>query len=206
VLGCLQRAYLRWKHGPSIVVVSGLPRSGTSMMMKMLHAGGMDLATDNIRTADEDNPKGYFEHERVKELDKGGDKSWLGEFRGRTIKIISFLLPDLPGDYHYKVIFMRRHLEEVIASQNKMLVRRGEPTDEANDAKMIKSYRMHLRKVDFLLEDETHFSSLDVDYREVLERPAEHAAHIRRFVGMDLDIDKMAGAVDRQLYRNRRES
>jgi len=206
VLDLLQRAYLKWKYGPSIVVVSGLPRSGTSMMMKMLDAGGMDLATDNVRTADEDNPKGYFEYERVKELDKGGEKSWLEEFRGKAIKIISFLLPDLPGEYHYKVIFMRRHLDEVIASQNKMLVRRGEPTDEANDAKMIKSYRMHLRKVDFILEEETHFASLDVDYREVLERPAEHAARIRQFVGMDLDIDKMAEAVDRQLYRNRRES
>ena len=176
------------------------------MMMKMLDAGGMDLATDQIRTADEDNPKGYFEYERVKELDKGGDKSWLEEQRGKAIKIISFLLKDLPDDYHYKVIFMQRHLEEVIASQNKMLVRRGEATDEANDNKMIQSYRMHLRKVAFMLENEENFSFMDVDYREVLERPAEHATRIRAFVGKELDIDRMVGAVDKQLYRNRRES
>jgi hypothetical protein len=206
VLGLLKRAYLKWKFGPSIIVVSGLPRSGTSMMMKMLEAGGMELATDNIRTADEDNPKGYFEYERVKQLDKSEDKSWLGHCRGKAIKIISFLLRELPADFHYKVIFMQRHLEEVIASQNKMLVRRGEPTNEANDNKMIKNYGMHLKKMEFLLEDEPNFSTLEVGYREVLERPAEHAARIRRFVGIDLDTEGMAGAVDRKLYRNRRES
>jgi hypothetical protein len=206
VLDFLRRAYLKWKYGPAIIVVSGLPRSGTSMMMKMLQAGGMELAADDIRTADEDNPKGYFEYERVKELDKQAEKAWIGEFRGKAIKIISFLLRDLPADYHYKVIFMRRHLEEVIASQNKMLVRRGEPTDEAHDAKMIQSYRIHLRKVGFMLANESHFSFLDVDYRDVLERPGEHAARIRRFLGQDLDVARMAEAVDRQLYRNRRES
>jgi hypothetical protein len=204
LLGALRSYLLKRKYGPSIIVVSGLPRSGTSMMMKMLSAGGLELATDNIRTADEDNPKGYFELERVKELDKGGDKCWLGEYRGKVVKIISFLLRELPNDFHYKVIFMHRNFEEIIASQNKMLVRRGEPTDEANDEKMIQLYRKHLRKVKFMLESGGNFSAIDASYRDILDRPVEHAARIAEFIGMDLDSDKMVGAVDRQLYRNRR--
>jgi hypothetical protein len=206
LLGPLRNYFLKRKYGPSIIVVSGLPRSGTSMMMKMLSSGGLEMATDNIRTADEDNPKGYFELERVKELDKGVDGSWLGEYRGKVVKIISFLLRDLPEEFHYKIIFMRRDFEEIIASQNKMLVRRGEPTDEANDEKMIQNYRFHLRKVEALLEFSDHVSSLDVNYRDVLDSPAEQAARVARFIGMKLDPNRMAEAVDRQLYRNRREA
>ncbi len=204
-MGGFVRNFLnRRKFGEPIILVSGLPRSGTSMMMKMLTAGGLDIVTDEIRTADEDNPKGYFELERVKELDKSEDKAWLADCRGRVVKIISFLLKDLPDDYHYKVLFMRRNLEEVMASQNKMLVRRGEPTDEANDEKMIAAYKTHLRKVDFMFEERSNFDALDVDYREVLEKPAEYAARIRKFLGADMDVQEMASAVDKSLYRNRR--
>lgn len=173
------------------------------MMMKMLDAGGMPLVTDAARVADEDNPKGYFEDERVKQLNKAGDRGWLRDCRGRAIKIISLLLPDLPDENFYKVVFMRRDLSEVIASQNKMLVRRGEPTGEANDRKMIESYTMHLRKVEFLLEDRSNFDSIDVDYRETLGDPRRHAERIRDFLRADLDLDKMAAAADARLYRNR---
>jgi hypothetical protein len=204
-LEIVRRIFRKLKYGPSIVVVSGLPRSGTSMMMKMLEAGGLEIATDNIRTADEDNPKGYFELERVKDLDKSGDKDWLDRYRGKAVKVISFLLKDLPEEYHYKVIFMERHLEEVIASQNKMLLRRGEPTDEANDEKMIANYEMHLRKTEFLLEEYPNYSTMRVQYRDALDEPREHAVMIRRFLGMNLDTDRMAEAVDRNLYRNRRQ-
>jgi hypothetical protein len=206
LLGPLRNYFLKRKYGPSIIVVSGLPRSGTSMMMKMLSAGGVELATDNIRTADEDNPKGYFELERVKELDKGEDNSWLGEYRGKVVKIISFLLRELPDEFHYKIIFMRRDFEEIIASQNKMLVRRGEPTDEANDEKMIQNYRFHLRKVEAMLEYGDNLSVIDINYRDVVDHPAEQAARVARFIGMKLDPHRMAEAVDRQLYRNRRQA
>ena len=92
----------------------------------MLEAGEVPIVADYLREADEDNPKGYFEYEPVKSLDKEGDKGWVGECRGKVIKVISFLLPHLPLNLHYKVIFMRRNLDEVIASQNKMIERRGE--------------------------------------------------------------------------------
>src|ERR1041385_2006037 len=106
-----------------IAIVSGLPRSGTSMMMKMLVAGGLEALTDNIRTADEDNPEGYFEFEMVKKL--GDDRSWLADARGKCVKIVSSFLKHLPQDFTYKIIFMRRNIEEVLASQRQMLVRRG---------------------------------------------------------------------------------
>jgi hypothetical protein len=206
VFAFLKDRRLRRKYGAPIIVVSGLPRSGTSMMMKMLDAGGLDLVTDNVRTADEDNPKGYFEYERVKDLDKTDDKSWLAGYRGKVVKIISFLLRDLPDDFHYKIIFMRRDLEEVIASQNKMLIRRGEPTDEANDAKMIKNYKMHLVKTDFLLEEKPNLDALLIDYRGAIEDPRSQATAVARFLGMKLDVDRMAEAVDPRLYRNRSQA
>ena len=132
MLPALKEVSRRLRFGKSIIVVSGLPRSGTSMMMRMLEAGGIEIMTDDQRAADVDHPRGYFELERVKELDKGGDKSWLDGARGKAIKIISFLLRELPPDYHCKVIFMRRGIDEIIASQNKMLERRNE-RNETND-------------------------------------------------------------------------
>lgn len=203
MLGYLRERRLKSRYGSPVIIVSGLPRSGTSMMMKMLDAGGAEVVTDSIRSADEDNPRGYFELERVKELDKGGDKSWVRDCRGKVVKVISFLLRDLPEENWYKVLFMRRHFDEIMASQNKMLVRRGEPTDEERDAGMVKRYEFHLRKTEFLLEEAEHFQCLDVDYRGVLDDPSAWARRIRGFLRLDLDRQKMRGVVDKSLYRNR---
>ncbi|HXV75690.1 MAG TPA: hypothetical protein VD788_05165, partial [Candidatus Polarisedimenticolaceae bacterium] len=139
--------------GEPVIVVSGLPRSGTSMMMNMLTAAELEVVSDRVRVADEDNPKGYFEDERVKDLERNPDRAWLRDCRGKVVKIVSFLLKDLPDDNRYKVIFMRRDLGEVIASQNKMLERRNEERgsgDMNEDEKMIRLYETHLRKIDFL--------------------------------------------------------
>ena len=195
--------WLRSCLGAPIVVVSGLPRSGTSMMMKMLSAGGLAVVTDAIRSADDDNPKGYFELEQVKDLDKGKDKSWLKGHRGKVVKIISFLLKDLPDDNAYRILFMRRDLEEVIASQNKMLVHRGEPTDPAGDAKMIELYRKHLRKVEVLVGGKRNVKWLDVSYNDVVNAPRKPAEEVARFLAAGLDVEKMVAAVDPSLYRNR---
>ena len=131
----IQRLYRRLRFGPPIVVVSGLPRSGTSMLMKMLEAGGLSVMTDGQRTADEDNPKGYFEVERIKGLAQEGERGWLAGARGKAIKIISYLLRSLPPQFNYRVVFVRRDLDEVLASQSKMMARRGE-TDQIPPAKM----------------------------------------------------------------------
>jgi hypothetical protein len=188
----------------AIIVVSGLPRSGTSMMMNMLTAGGLEAVTDELREADDDNPRGYFEFERVKELDKDGDKSWIENARGKAIKVISSLLEELPETCHYKIIFMRRSIAEVIASQNTMLVRRGEPVNPAEDDRMRENYEKHLRKIEYFLGEQPHFDMIDVHYKEALENPAREAERIARFLGMELKIDDMCAAVDQQLYRNRR--
>ena len=202
MLSILRRTYRRIRFGEPIVVVSGLPRSGTSMAMKMLEAGGLSAVVDGIRAADEDNPRGYFEDERVKDLGRMRDKSWLAGARGKAIKVISYLLKDLPAAHNYKVVFMRRDFREVLASQAKMLERRGE-TSESSDERMIELYEDHLWKVDRLLRRAPHLEALDVHYTAVLEDPAGEARRIHDFLGLPLDVEKMAGVVDERLYRNR---
>ena len=127
-----------------ITIVSGLPRSGTSMMMRILEAGGMRILKDEIRKADEDNPAGYYEFEKVKELKK--DPSWLENAKGKAVKIISSLLEHLPERYIYKIIFIHRNMEEILDSQRQMLIRRGEATNEVSDEKVGKMFLKHLKK------------------------------------------------------------
>jgi hypothetical protein len=201
--GFLQRSLRKLKHGAPIVVVSGLPRSGTSMCMKMLEAGGVPLLMDGIRTADEDNPKGYFELEKVKELDKSDEKEWLKEARGKAVKIISFLLKDLPEDNNYRILFMVRNIEEVLASQAKMLDRRGE-VDETEDDRMTDIYAGHLAQVRRLLKMGPQFEVMDIKYKDALNDARHTAERIKAFLDLPMDIDKMTGVVDERLYRNRR--
>jgi|GEM_PF-2420 len=186
----------------TIIIVSGLPRSGTSMMMKMLEAGGLPALTDNIRTADADNPKGYYEFERVKQIEN--DKEWLPQASGKVVKMISALLKHLPEDYNYKVIFMRRNIAEILASQERMLVRRGEPTDKVDDDTMRRLFEKHLQKVENWLTKQPDFDVLYVSYNAILEDPEKHAAKINQFLDNTLDEQAMLGVVDPALYRQRR--
>ena len=198
------RTLRRLRYGKPIVVVSGLPRSGTSMAMKMLEAAGIEIVSDGVRTADEDNPKGYFELERVKDLAQEHDWSWLAGARSKAIKIISYLLKELPPTHNYKVIFMRRDLSEVLASQAKMLERRDEP-NEIDDATMIELFENDLWKANYLLKKNPQFETLQIHYREVLDAPEAQARRVNEFLGGGYDIEKMAAAVDPTLYRNRVE-
>ena len=201
----LERALRRMRYGRPIVVVSGLPRSGTSMAMKMLEAGGVEVMTDGLRQADESNPKGYFELEAVKELDKNGDTAWLKQARGKAVKIISFLLTWLPEEHDYRVIFMERDLQEVLASQNKMLVQRAEtPGTPEEDERMRQHYEKHLAKVHRFLSSRPCFSVLRINYRSAIEHPRDEARRISQFLGGGLDVERMAQVGDPSLYRNRR--
>ena len=198
----------RWRYGKPIVVVSGLPRSGTSMAMKMLAAGGMPVLTDGVRTADESNPKGYYELEMVKELHKQGDTRWLLDARGKAIKVVSFLLTWLPETNDYKVIFMQRDLREVIASETTMLKKRGEDTAASNstpaDEEQTRAvYQQHLEKVHRFMANRSCFSTLTIGYRDALDRPQDAAKRMRDFVGHPLDVNAMAEVADPSLYRNR---
>jgi hypothetical protein len=185
-----------------IIVVSGLPRSGTSMMMKMLEAGGIGLLTDHLRKPDVDNPEGYYEFERVKQLDKG-DTAWIPQARGRAVKVISALLEHLPAGEEYRVILMNRHIEEILASQRKMLVRRGEDPNKTSDEKMQDLYRKHLAKVRAWLHDHPNVRVLEMDYNAMLVDPLPHAVRVCEFLGSDMDPQAMAAVVDPELYRNR---
>ena len=200
----LSRSLRRLRYGDPIVVVSGLPRSGTSMAMKMLDAAGIPIVSDGVRSADEDNPKGYFELERVKDLAKENDWTWLNEARGKAIKIISYLLKELPANHNYKIVFMRRDLNEVLASQAKMLERRGEP-NEIDDTAMIELFENDLWKANYLLKKNPQFETLMIHYREVLDEPEAQARRLNDFLGGNYDVEKMAAAVDPTLYRNRAE-
>jgi hypothetical protein len=192
----------RLRRGRPIVVVSGLPRSGTSMTMRMLEAGGQAIVTDGLRAADASNPGGYYEFEPVKDLDKPGDHAWLADARGKAVKIISFLLTHLPETYDYQVIFMQRDLDEVLASQNTMLQSRGEASG-ADDARMKEVYEAHLAQVERFMRNRRCFSLLKVSYADVVANPRAEAARIDIFLGGRLDADKMAAVADRSLYRNR---
>ena len=201
-MNALRTLWRRVRFGQPIVVVSGLPRSGTSMAMKMLEAGGLSLVVDGIRTADEDNPKGYFELEKVKNLNQDKDRAWLRGCRGKGIKIISYLLRSLPPSNRYKVLFMNRDVREVLASQQKMLDRRGEVSDTSDD-RMVALYEKDLRDVRFILRRRAHFDLLELGYSDVLADPGALARRMVEFVGLPLDAGKMAGVVDANLYRNR---
>ena len=172
------------------------------MMMQMLEAGGLEIVTDGLRTADESNPQGYYELEMVKDLEDFGDTAWLGDARGRVVKIIAFLVRNLPETLNYKVIFMHRKLDEVLASQTKMLAKRGE-TVETDDARMRKLFIDHLARTRSLLAHRSCFEVLHVRYNDLLEDSLRHAAVVNRFLGGRLDPESMAAAVNPTLYRNR---
>ncbi|MET0659719.1 MAG: sulfotransferase domain-containing protein [Steroidobacteraceae bacterium] len=201
----MKQAVRRLRYGQPVIVVSGLPRSGTSMLMKMLHAGGIAIHTDHERRADEDNPEGYFEFERVKELANATDKSWVRQARGKALKVISHLLKELPDDNFYLIILARRDLQEVVASQNIMLTRRGQPNPVA-DAEAEALYRKHLIHVTMHTNERPNMELLTVHYRELLTEPRRSAEQISRFIGARLDLQAMATVVDPRLYRNRAAS
>ena len=186
-----------------ITIVSGLPRSGTSMMMKMLEAGGIAPYTDNIRSADDDNPKGYYEFERVKKL-PDGDTEWLRSAEGKAVKVISALLEHLPSDYTYRVLFMQRNMEEILASQKQMLIRGGKPTDKVGDEQLAEMYGKHLAKVNAWLVSQANFSVIYLDYNQMLVDPHKYALQVNQFLGDVLDPQAMAGVVDSNLYRQRK--
>jgi hypothetical protein len=158
--------------------------------------------TDGQRAADVDNPKGYYEVERVKDLAKERDKSYLKGARGKVLKVISFLLKSLPPTLNYRVIFIKRNLDEVLASQKKMLVRRGE-ADDTPEERMRELLESDVWRAGYLLRHAPQFESIEVQYAELVARPEEHARRIAEFLGGDLDVEAMASAVDPSLYRNR---
>lgn len=185
----------------TFTVVSGLPRSGTSLMMQMLAKGGVAVMTDAERKPDEDNPEGYFEWEKIREV--AARPEILREAEGRAIKVISMLLPALPAVHRYKVIFMDRPVEEVVASQQKMLERRGTAAADADAGEMARALTRHRKQILNGLRRASHFEVLVVDYPGLVRDPESWAARVAAFAGAPADAAKMAGVVRADLYRNR---
>jgi hypothetical protein len=183
-----------------ITIVSGLPRSGTSLMMQMLAAGGMPILSDGERTADSDNPRGYLEWERIKQLPR--DPGCIAEAEGKAVKVISLLLLSLPEGHEYRVIFMQRPLPEVLASQEKMMRNRG-TANAANAAIMAAAFEKNLRAVDAWLDSKPYVKTLRLQYHDVLKDALAAARSIAEFLGTGLDVESMAQQVDGSLYRNR---
>lgn len=184
-----------------VTVVSGLPRSGTSMLMRMLAAGGIPALTDAGRAADDDNPLGYFELEAVKRLPEGAE--WLQAAEGRAVKVVSALLDHLPPGHRYRIVFIERDLREVLASQRRMLQRRGEPTDRVADAAMAGMFERHMAAVLARVRARDEMELLVLAHGEVLADPASAVQRIDGFLGGRLHRDAMIAAVDASLWRQR---
>ena len=184
-----------------ITIVSGLPRSGTSLMMQMLVAGGMTPLSDGERAADADNPRGYLEWERIKTLPD--DPGCIAEAEGKVVKVISRLLLALPAGHEYRVIFMQRPLPEVLASQDQMMRRRGTFKEGVNPSAVAAAFEKHLREVYGWLDGKPYVKAMRVPYHDVLSAPKEIGQKISDFLGVPLNLETMIQQVDDSLYRNR---
>jgi hypothetical protein len=184
-----------------IIIVSGLPRSGTSMMMAMLQAAGLELLVDDIRTADQDNPRGYYEYDKVKRLHK--DTSWLHEAQGKVVKIVSSFLEFLPPEHYYRVIFMQRTMTEILSSQQKMLDR-NQRQAAADNAKLSSLFNAHIQKVLDYLDKQNNFTTCRLSFnRLLLSNPEEELTRLIRFFDGRLEKDPMLAVIDKALYRQR---
>jgi len=185
-----------------IAIVSGLPRSGTSLMMQMLLAGGMPILTDGRRAADEDNPKGYWEFEPVKNTRVSCD--WLRQAQGKAVKMVHLLLTDLPREgYFYRVLLMKRRMAEVLASQRVMLQRQGKSGAALSEEQLSQVFLRQMERVENWLKEQPHFAVLSVDYNALIANPMPQAAAINEFLGGALDSGRMIQAVNSRLYRQR---
>jgi hypothetical protein len=184
-----------------ITIVSGLPRSGTSLMMQMLAAGGVPILSDGERQPDADNPRGYLEWERIKQLPK--DPACIAEAEGKAVKVISLLLLSLPEGHDYRVIFMQRPLAEVLASQEVMLQHRGTAKPGADASIIAGAFEKNLRAVNAFLDSKAYVKTLRVQYHDVLSDAEDISQKLSQFLEISLNVEAMTRQVDATLYRNR---
>ncbi|MAY32383.1 MAG: sulfotransferase [Rhodovulum sp.] len=184
-----------------VTIVSGLPRSGTSMMMRMLEAGGISPVVDGERKANADNPMGYYEFEPVKALKE--DSSWVADSTGQAVKVIYKLVYDLPNNVPYRIVFMQRDIEEVLSSQEKMMRRDGLDPDTIGRDLLYNLFQTDVMDFRRWAEVQGNIQIMYADYRRMIDEPEEMSRHIAEFLGQDLDIQAMASVVDPDLYRNR---
>jgi hypothetical protein len=190
-----------WRMSEDIIIVSGLPRSGTSLMMQMLDAGGVPLLSDGTRRADDSNPAGYYEYEPVKKLKE--DNAWLAQAQGKALKVVSPLLSWLPAGWNYKVIFVRRLLIEVLASQQRMLQRQGLDSSAADDEQLKIVYQRHLKEIEAWLAAQQNFQVFYAEYQEFHVNPGMQVEEVANFLGLSLNQQAMITSIKPELYRHR---
>jgi hypothetical protein len=188
--------------GLFVTVVSGLPRSGTSMMMQMLAAGGMPVLTDSLRPPDPDNPRGYLEFEPARRTRE--DARWVADAAGKAVKLVHLLVPELPTGHTYRVVFMQRDLVDVLASQYAMLRRHGRPEPDLAPTRLAELFASQLRRVREWVAGQPDFAALDVEYASVIADPDDQASRLNRFLGGILDGTRMAAAVDPSMRHQQR--
>jgi predicted AlkP superfamily phosphohydrolase/phosphomutase/tetratricopeptide (TPR) repeat protein len=193
-------SYLKKLMKGNMYIVSGLPRSGTSMMMQMLEAGGIEIFTDSVRTPDENNPKGYLEHNIVKTIKN--NKTWLPQAEGKAVKIIAQLLQYLPAGYKYKIIFMLRDMNEVLTSQQKMLGK----NQDVLPLHLAGAFQKTLDQVKTWSSQQVNVDLLYLNYSDVIDNPDEAAENINTFLKMQLDTENMASSILPELYRNKNKA
>jgi hypothetical protein len=187
---------------PCVIVVSGLPRSGTSLMMQMLCAGGVPVLADDLRPADRDNPRGYFEYEPVKRTKESSQ--WVALAVGKAVKVVHLLLPELPSGFEYKIIFMQRDMDEVLRSQTEMLQRQQRQGADLPAGKLAEVFSRQVANARRWMAEQSNATTLDVKYEDVINDPASQARRVNEFLGGVLDETRMAAAVDPLLHRQRR--
>jgi hypothetical protein len=184
-----------------IIIVSGLPRSGTSMLMQILESGGIPVLADHIRKPDDDNPNGYYEFEPVKRT--RDDPSWVPAARGKAVKVIYRLVYNLPGGYDYRVLFLHRKIDEILASQKIMLRRHQKKGSKLDSFKLGVYFERQLKTCKAWIRGKRNFSILPIQYKDMVHSPLSECRKIGSFLGNTFDVSRAASAVDRNLYRNR---
>lgn len=201
----MNKLFSRSQHKDSkkqpVIIVSGLPRSGTSMMMRMLAEGGIPVITDELRRPDSDNPKGYFEFETVRQMAEG-NVEWLANSEGKAVKVISALLEYLPPNYSYKIIFLERDVHEILASQRKMLMNRNEK-EMGDETEIEAQIQKHLLAMKPWLVRQPNIEVLYVNYNSLMTKPEPLCEQITEFLDLPLNQTRMLAVPDKQLYRNR---
>ncbi len=185
-----------------IFIVSGLPRSGTSMMMHMLKAGGVKILEDKTREPDEHNPNGYYEYEFASKLPEG-NVDWLEKAEGKAVKVLSFYIQHLPAKYEYKVIFMERNYDEIVKSQQKIALEEGKKPHKKEIKMMIDYFRSHVKQIKEWIRLRPNFIILSLSYNEIVNDPDQFLSTIGEFLELELNEEKMSKVVDKKLYNQR---
>jgi hypothetical protein len=186
---------------PFVTIVTGVPRSGTSLLMQMLRAGGLALLCDEARPSDLDNPRGYFEFTPAKATQR--DSAWVAGASGRAVKLAHTLVATLPAGPEYRILLLRRPMAEVVASQRAWLARRGLAAGDLPEARLAAVFRAQLEELEAAVAARSGASLLRVEFARLLSDPLRVAREVRAFLALPLDCVAMAAAVEPALYRQR---